>query len=214
MGDLQQNAEWDLPRTVLGELALPIAVMDHHRQLVHISPALQQLADTPFGPITSDEIPSYFQLYDPSGSRPLQPSELTLVRACAGETVQDAYVTIKPTSGPVRLLRCTSAPLRSSAGDIRGALLVATDATGEQPIVSLPPELRRQRFDIVQHELRTPLTSLLGHAELLQDLGPELSNEARRSLTCLLRAGERLRLALDSLADILDGQGPCERTAP
>jgi hypothetical protein len=51
----------------------------------------------------------------------------------------------------------------------------------------------------------THLLSLLGHAELLQDLGPVLTDEARKPLACVLRAGERVRLALDSVSSILSG---------
>lgn len=207
MDDLQPGSSgWDLLHTVLGELALPMAVMDTSRWLVHVSPALESLADTRFVPIPCDQVPSYFNLHDASGIRTVDPSELTLVRACAGESVQDSYVTVKPRAGPVRLLRCTAAPLRSAAGEIRGALLVATDATDEQPIVSLPPELRRQRLDALQHELRTPLTALLGHAELLQDHCHALPEEVLKSLACMARAGERLRRALDSVSGILDGR--------
>jgi signal transduction histidine kinase len=209
MDDLQPDSSgWDLLHTVLGELALPMAVMDDSRRLVHVSPALERLADTRFEPIPSEQVPSYFNLHDASGIRPLDPFELTLVRACAGESVQDSYVTVKPRVGLVRLLRCTAAPLRGAGGDVRGALLVATDATDEQPIVALPPELRRQRLAALQHELRTPLTALLGHAELLQDLGPALPEEARESLACMVRAGDRLRVALDSVSAILDGRVP------
>jgi signal transduction histidine kinase len=207
MDDLQPDSSgWDLLHTVLGEFALPMAVMDDSRRLVHVSPALESLADTRFEPMPSDQVPSYFNLHDASGIRALHQSELTLVRACAGESVQDSYVTVKPKARPVRLLRCTAAPLRSAAGEVRGALLVATDATDEQPIVSLPPELRRQRLDALQHELRTPLTALLGHAELLQDRGHALPEEARESLACMARAGDRLRRALDSVSAILDGR--------
>jgi signal transduction histidine kinase len=205
--DLQPDSSgWDLLHTVLGELALPIAVMDDSLRLVHVSPALECLADTRFEPIPSDRVPAYFNLHDASGIQTLDPSELTLVRACAGESVQDSYVTVKPKAGAVRLLRCTAAPLRSAAGEIRGALLVATDATDEQPIVSLPPELRRQRLDALQHELRTPLTALLGHVELLQDQDDALPKEVRESLACMSRAGDRLRRALDSVSAILDGR--------
>ncbi len=207
MDDLHRDSSgWDLLHTVLGELALPMAVMDDSRRLVHVSPALESLADTRFEPIPCDQVPSYFNLHDASGIRALDPSELTLVRACAGESVQDSYVTVKPKAGPVRLLRCTAAPLRGAGGEVRGALLVATDATDEQPIVSLPPELRRQRLDALQHELRTPLTALLGHAELLQDHGPALPEQARESLACMQRAGDRLRRALGSVSAILDGR--------
>ena len=209
MDDLRPDSNgWDLLHTVLGELALPMAVMDDSRRLVHVSPALESLADTRFEPMPSDRVPSYFNLHDPSGIRPLEASELTLVRACAGQSVQDSYVTVRPRVGPVRLLRCTAAPLRRADGEVCGALLVATDATDEQPVVSLPPELRRQRLDALQHELRTPLTALLGHAELLQDHGPALPEEVRESLACMERAGDRLRLALDSVSAILDGRVP------
>jgi signal transduction histidine kinase len=207
MEDLRPDSSgWDLLHTVLGELALPMAVMDDDRRLVHVSPALESLADTRFEPIPSEQVPSYFNLHDPSGIRPLDPSELTLVRACSGESVLDSYVTVKPKDDPVRLLRCTAAPLRNAVGEVRGALLVATDATDEQPIVTQPPELRRQRLAALQHELRTPLTVVLGHAELLQDLGPTLPEEARESLARMVRAGERLTLALDSVSAILDGR--------
>lgn len=207
MDDLQSGSSgWDLLHTVLGESALPMAVMDTARWLVHVSPALEGLADTRFEPIPCDRVPAYFNLHDASGLRALVPAELTLVHACAGESVQDSYVTVKPKGGPVRLLRCTAAPLRSAAGEIRGALLVATDATDEQPIASLPPELRRQRLDALQHELRTPLTALLGHAELLQDHADALPEEVRASLDCMARAGERLRRALDSVPAMLDGR--------
>ncbi|WP_345523522.1 histidine kinase dimerization/phospho-acceptor domain-containing protein [Nocardioides conyzicola] len=207
MDDLQSGSSgWDLLHTVLGELALPMAVMDASRWLVHVSPALESLADTRFEPIPCDRVPAYFNLHDASGLRALVPGELTLVRACAGESVQDSYVTVKPKGGPVRLLRCTAAPLRGPAGEIRGALLVATDATDEQPIASLPAELRRQRLDALQHELRTPLTALLGHAELLQDHTDALPEEVVKSLECMARAGERLRRALDSVPAMLDGR--------
>jgi signal transduction histidine kinase len=207
MDDMQPGSSgWDLLHTVLGELALPMAVMDASRWLVHVSPALESLADARFEPIPCDRVPTYFNLHDASGTRALRPADLTLVRACAGESVQDSYVTAKPTTGPVRLLRCTAAPLRDAAGEIRGALLVATDATDEQPIASLPPELRRQRLDALQHELRTPLTALLGHAELLQDHGDALPQEVLKSLDCMARAGERLRCALDSVSTMIHGR--------
>lgn len=213
MDDLQQGSSgWDLLHTVLGELALPMAVMDASRWLVHVSPALECLADTRFEPIPCHRVPSYFNLYDASGIRALVPAELTLVRACAGESVQDSYVTVKPKAGSVRLLRCTAAPLRDAAGEIRGALLVATDATDEQPIASLPPELRRQRLDALQHELRTPLTALLGHVELLQDHGEALPPEVVKSLDCMARAGDRLRRTLDSVSAVIDGRDPARPT--
>jgi signal transduction histidine kinase len=72
--------------------------------------------------------------------------------------------------------------------------------------VSLPPELRRQRLNALQHELRTPLAALLGHAELLQDHGHVLPEQAQGSLACMRRAGDRLIRALDSVSAILDGQ--------
>lgn len=205
MDDLRPaSSGWDLLRTVLGEPALPMAVMDDARQLVYVSPALESLAETRFEPISSEQVPSYFQLYDPSGLRRLQPHELPLVRACGGASVQDAYVTVKPADAPARLLRCTAAPLNDGTGEVRGALLVATDVTHEQ-LASASPELRRQRVAALQHELRTPLAVLRGHAELLQYLGPGLPDDAHQSLDCIVRAVERLTRALDSVSAVLDG---------
>jgi hypothetical protein len=89
---------------VLGELALPMAVMDESRRLVPVSPALESLADTRFELIPSDQVPSYVNLHDASGIRPLDPSELTLVRACAGESVQDSYGEAEGRSRPAAAL--------------------------------------------------------------------------------------------------------------
>lgn len=63
------------------------------------------------------------------------------------------------------------------------------------------PGLRMQLVDVVNHELRTPLTTLLGHAELLQEL--ELPDQARRSVDSIVVAGERLR----DLADRVTSMG-------
>jgi signal transduction histidine kinase len=60
--------------------------------------------------------------------------------------------------------------------------------------------------DVVNHELRTPLTTLLGHAELLQDL--ELPEQARRSVDSIVHAGERLRDLADKVTALGEAGWP------
>jgi PAS domain S-box-containing protein len=61
----------------------------------------------------------------------------------------------------------------------------------------------------VSHELRTPLTSVLGYAELLEDLGQEdLSQHARLLLDVVIRNARReLRLVDDLLTMVQIGEG-------
>jgi signal transduction histidine kinase len=68
------------------------------------------------------------------------------------------------------------------------------------------PGLRMQLVDVVNHELRTPLTSLLGHAELLQDL--DLPDPAGRSVDCIVHAGQRLRDLADRVTRLGEQDWP------
>jgi signal transduction histidine kinase len=72
--------------------------------------------------------------------------------------------------------------------------------------------LQRQLVDVMNHELRTPLPTLLGHAEILQEL--ERPREARASVTSIVRAGERLRDLAVKVTAATDAHGHVERVVP
>lgn len=65
-----------------------------------------------------------------------------------------------------------------------------TDA--HQPDVLPRRDIGGALVETINHELRTPLTVLVGHTELLLDLGLDLPERAQHSLAAIARAGDRL----------------------
>lgn len=64
--------------------------------------------------------------------------------------------------------------------------------------------LQSYLVDTINHELRTPLTTMLGHAELLQDLQPDLPEAARLSIEAIVRAGDGLLDLANSVSLLLE----------
>ncbi|MCD4535914.1 PAS domain-containing sensor histidine kinase [Nocardioides sp. cx-169] len=97
------------------------------------------------------------------------------------------------------------APVAIGAGD---PLTVATvrDITER---LRLEDDAERARNDLlatVTHELRTPLTSILGYAEVMNDLGAsELGDRARRMLDVVRRNAERELKLVTDLLDVAVG---------
>lgn len=60
--------------------------------------------------------------------------------------------------------------------------------------------------DVLNHEIRTPLAILMGHAEMLEDLG--LSDQAAHSVTVIAAAAARLAKVADALSRVADSDGP------
>jgi PAS domain S-box-containing protein len=89
-------------------------------------------------------------------------------------------------------------PVRDSAGELIGRIVVLREITAERDAARLKSEL----VATVSHELRTPLTGVLGFAELL--LQGDLDDETRRSYAQTIQ-GEALRLT-ELVDDFLDLQ--------
>ncbi|MGN6780720.1 MAG: PAS domain S-box protein [Marmoricola sp.] len=89
------------------------------------------------------------------------------------------------------------APLETEDGLLVSAAV--RDITERRRTQEAADRLKDEFFASVSHELRTPLTSILGYAELLDDL-PDLPPDARRFLEVIGRGAQReLRLVDDLL---------------
>ena len=98
------------------------------------------------------------------------------------------------------------APLATADGLL--ASIALRDVTERRRLETESQRLRDDLIATVSHELRTPLTSIIGYAELMDDLGPEdLGPRARRLLAVIERnAARELQLVNDLLTmAFLDG---------
>jgi signal transduction histidine kinase len=191
-------------QTLLSQTSVGVAATDARGCMTVLSPALQQLFGLEDDPYAEDELPERFRLYDESGNIPLQPGDVPLVRARAGETVSDAVVTTRPPARGLVYLRCNAAPLRDPDGTIVGGIVLVQDVTSERAALGEQAELRRRLIETVNHEFRTPLTTLFGHSELLAEAEDRLPADLARSARAVLGAAETLRELLQTVSDLVD----------
>jgi signal transduction histidine kinase/CheY-like chemotaxis protein len=88
-------------------------------------------------------------------------------------------------------------PVRDSAGELIGRIIVVREITAEREAARLKSEL----VATVSHELRTPLTGVLGFAELLMHHGLDEATQARYLKTIHSEA-ERLTALVDDFLDV------------
>jgi two-component system, sensor histidine kinase and response regulator len=74
-------------------------------------------------------------------------------------------------------------------------------------------EIRRTILRTLNHELRTPLTYLSGYADLLRELGPELSAEKiRAAVDGILAGSQRLAVLVEDMVVLVDLQTGAARS--
>ncbi len=88
-------------------------------------------------------------------------------------------------------------PVRDSAGELIGRIIVVREITAEREAARLKSEL----VATVSHELRTPLTGVLGFAELLMHHGLDEATQARYLQTIHSEA-QRLTSLVDDFLDV------------
>lgn len=204
--DQQESVPAVLMDALLRDTTLCLAVMDVGGTMTMMSPGLQELLEVEFRPVASAEIIDLFDIRVEDGSRRITVEEEPLNRTRSGETVRDEVYRLLVPSGKVLDLRCSGTPLRGDRGQVRGGILLFDDVTAERAVVRAQNQLRDRLVATVNHELRTPLTTLLGHTELLEDLEPDLPEQAVRSLRAVVASGERLRDLAQTVSDLVDLQ--------
>ncbi|HEY3613140.1 MAG TPA: response regulator [Gaiellales bacterium] len=88
-------------------------------------------------------------------------------------------------------------PVRDSAGELIGRIVVVREITAEREAARLKSEL----VATVSHELRTPLTGVLGFAELLMHHGLDDAT-SKRYLATIHSEAQRLTALIDDFLDV------------
>ncbi|WP_162598803.1 sensor histidine kinase [Nocardioides gilvus] len=193
-----------LLEALLHDTTLAVAASDAAGTVTMMSPGLEALVNSDFAPVAAEQIPEHFRVYTEDGSRLLSPEEEPVNRARSGESFRGAVMSLRTHDDHFIHLRCSGAPLRAPGGEILGGIVLFDDITAERAVLREQAALRDRLVETVNHQLRTPLTSLLGHAELLEDLLPGLPAWAARSLTAVIRSGRHLDDLVRAVSDLVD----------
>jgi signal transduction histidine kinase len=191
----------------LDKTGVGLIACDATGMLTLISPALQQLFDMQYEPVSEPLYVQRFHLFREDGETVLPLDEVPLVRARRGEFVRDALVTARRADGSLVHLRCNAVPLRDDGGHDNGAISLVQDVTAETEAARRAREIQRRLLETINHEFRTPLAALLGHVELIHDQRRrryDLDEDLANWLDAIERAGWRLRDLVQEVTELAD----------
>ena len=126
-------------------------------------------------------------------------------RALQGETVHGFVMVLHPPEGEAVWVSASAAPIRTSDGQMLGAVASFTDITAVQA-------LQRERevlLHTISHDLRVPLTVVQGYAQLLQEELTRQGEGERLGQMCseLLNGVHRMNHMTEDLVDMARIEG-------
>jgi len=125
------------------------------------------------------------------------PLEETMRRVALGETIRGMIVMLRRPGEKDRWLSCSAAPILTSKGEGAGGVANFTDIT---PLRDLQ-EQQDLYLHTVSHDMRTPLTVIQGHAQLLEAMGDDLTEEFRQHVESILYGVRRMTWLIQDLVD-------------
>ncbi len=128
-----------------------------------------------------------------------------VIRALAGETIEQMETVVCRPDGTQVPVRCSAAPLQTERGTPNGAILVLQDMTLQKHL-----EQHKNAFlALASHELRTPLTAVLGYADLIEKLldNPDAAHqpnreELQRGAGQIVREAEHMAFLIEEMLDL------------
>lgn len=197
---------------VLESISDAILVSDETGELTYMNKAARELHGTPRRARSMEELPRIFELFELDAETYLSVEKLPLVRALAGEKVDDQEIIIKSYDGSRTLVASVFArPFKDTDGKMRGAVLAVRDITlrkqaeleiGKARDEAIAASEAKSRFlATVSHEVRTPMSAIIGLVELLLAHSADKDSEAHALARAALDSSKRLVQILNDLLD-------------
>lgn len=184
--------------TIIVSIADGVLITDRDGTLTQTNEAMRRMLGGVDVPATLAERNVAWRTRRTDGT-PFPPGRGPLSRALAGEIVA-ADVVITGAAGREVQLSVSSAPLRSPAGAIFGAVLVCRDVTELRRLQRAKDEF----LAVASHELKTPLTSLGGYSQLLAQHLERAGVDDVRARRYLKAIGSQVRRVTALIDQLLD----------
>jgi PAS domain S-box-containing protein len=158
---------------VLDNLSDAVVACDAQGRLSVFNPAAKELHGLPPEPVPSHTWAEHYDLYRADGRTRMQPDEVPLARALAGEVVRDAGMVVAPRGRPPHELLASGQPIVGPDGQLRGAVVAMHDVTSLRAAEALRAEQARlaARASSAARLARLADVALqLGSVQTLEDL--------------------------------------------
>jgi len=145
--------------------------------------------------LPAGEWAGHYSLYRDDGTTPMQPHEVPLARAYAGEQVRDARMVIAPRHGPKRILLASGQPFHDDAGRLLGAVVSMHDVT--QQLAA--EQAARAAHELLEERVEQRTAELATANALLRAQAGEREQAERAAAT----AAARLELISDTVPALI-----------
>jgi two-component system phosphate regulon sensor histidine kinase PhoR len=173
---------------VLGSMVEGVIAVDRDERVVHMNQAagviLRMTPETSIGR----------HIWELTRMRAITDIVSDTIRG-AEEVIREARV-VEPARE--QIIQLHAAPLRSSTGELAGAVVVLHDVTELRRLENV----RREFVANVSHELKTPVTAIKGFVETLRDGALDDRPQAERFLDIVARHAERLQAIIEDLLSL------------
>ncbi len=115
----------------------------------------------------------------------------------------ESFATRLPVTADAEPLRITVHLRSIRPGDDAAALILIEPIVGDEELARAAHELDRVGVELarIKHEISNPLMGLIGSALLLEDY-PDLSENSRHRIACILDEGRRIEVTLRDLGKL------------
>ncbi len=204
-----KSSEEDL-RITLDSIGDAVIATDSAGRVHRMNPIAERLTGWTAAEARGRSLGDVFHILDEATRAPMEsPVDRVLRDGVVGAADQPLLIA---RDGTERAIGETSAPIRDTAGAIRGVVLVFRDRTGERSADELRrakdaseatnAELRAFSYS-VSHDLRAPLRAIEGFSSLLRD-GHEaaLDEEGRSHVARIIANAQRMSVLIDALLEL------------
>ncbi|MES2963351.1 MAG: response regulator, partial [Bdellovibrionota bacterium] len=197
--------------TIIEQMPMAVVFADAKGKLVFANKQVEKVWRHGF--IPSETIEEYREYigFHPDGRR-FEGKDWPIARALlTGEVVVNEDIDVLRGDDTRGIIRISAAPVKNSAGEIIGGVVVSEDVTEQKRFeldlkqakeeAERANELKSAFLANMSHEIRTPLGAMIGFADLLRD--PGLAPGERDNYTEILaRNGESLSVIINDILDL------------